>query len=299
MQRLFKATELGFTIFCLILYSGGPLAVIVSGGASEGDASVGEPEFAAVRNVFLLTYIVTVGLLLPKWQKALYLLIKEKFVLLLTGLVLISILWSFLPSLTIQRSVALLGTTLFGVYLATRYSLKQQLHLLAVALGFVILLSFLFAVLLPKYGVMGGIHAGAWRGIYTHKNVLGKMMVLSSSVFWLLATSTKKINLLCWTGFGLSVLLLLLTRSTSSLLGFMIIVSLIVAFNLLKWPGKVAIPVILFGLAVVEISALLMLFNLEGFFGAFGKDASLTGRSDLWPAVPHHDWQAAVAGLWL
>jgi hypothetical protein len=94
--------------------------------------------------------------------------------------------------MTIARDLALVGTSLFGLYFATRYSLEEQIQLLSSMFGIVIILSFLFAIALPKYGIMDGIHAGAWRGIYNHKNVLGKVMVTGVIIFYFVLSVPKK-----------------------------------------------------------------------------------------------------------
>lgn len=285
MRKILESLEIGFAITSLILYTGGPLTVLLSNGASEGDLPEVPLEFAQIRLVFLVNYIITFGLLMPRWRKVLYLLAKEKFILLLITCVLASIFWSFLPGLTIQRSVGLLGTTLFGAYLATRYTLRQQLELLTWTLGTVVAFSFIFAIALPKYGIMGGTHAGAWRGIYNHKNVLGKIMVLSAALFWMQVTGIQKNRFWLGCNLSLSILLLVLARSTSSLINFVIIVSASCAFRVLKWRSKFAISAILLLLALIASLSLFLFSNAESLLTLTGKDASLTGRANIWPAV--------------
>lgn len=285
MRELLIKAELAFTVIVLILYSGGPLTVLISGGASEGDKENITPDFALIRLIFFLSYVVTAALLLPNWRRAAYLLVKEKFILSLVFLSLVSVLWSFIPALTIQRGVGLIGTTLFGVYLATRYSLKQQVRILAWTLSIILFLSFIFAIALPKYGIMSGIHAGAWRGIYTHKNVLGKIMVLSTALFWMFITTSKKTQPWLWFNLGFSLLLLALSKSTSSLVGLVILISISLVSRPIRWSAKLAIPTICFLLSVITSVLLLTVSNLEAVLNLAGKDTTLTGRTNLWPAV--------------
>lgn len=285
MKKLLIKAEFAFVIIALILCSGGPLTVILSGGASEGDGGKAEPDFSLIRSIFLAVYFVTAMLIIPLWRKAAYLLIKEKFILLLTMFTLTSCLWSFLPNLTLQRSIGLVGTTLFGVYLAARYPLKDQIKILGWTLSLIILMSFTFAIGLHQYGVMGGIHAGAWRGIYTHKNVLGKIMVLSTTYFWFRISYSRTIDWRFWLGCCASILLLVLARSSSSLVNFLVLTFTSFAFQTLKWRDRFAIPAILFLLAIISASAFLVTLNLDTLLGFVGKDATFTGRSDLWPAV--------------
>ena len=49
----------------------------------------------------------------------------------LVGFAGISIFWSVEPEVTLRRLVALLGTTMVGVYLASRFTLRDQVSLVA------------------------------------------------------------------------------------------------------------------------------------------------------------------------
>ncbi|WP_424097677.1 O-antigen ligase family protein [Moorena producens] len=273
-----------FTTVSLVLYSGGVLTVILSGGRSEGDV-IQEFDSSLSRLLFVLIYLVTFFLLTLRWKKVLYLLSKDRWLSLLVGIAVISVFWSSEPTTTINRAVALIGTTLFGVYLASRYTMKEQLEMLGWAFGVAILLSFLFIVALPKYGIMGGVHAGTWRGIYVHKNVLGKVMVPSAVVFLLLAIRGKKNNLLLWGGFGLAVILLLFTTSKTALVSLIIMLFSLYLYRMLRWRYDLLIPAI-FAMTTFGGSVLIWLLdNADALLGAIGKDATLTGRTKLWPFV--------------
>jgi len=174
---------------------------------------------------------------------------------------------------------------LFGLYLASNYSSKKQLQLLGWSFAVSIILSFIFAIALRKYGVMGGIHAGAWRGIYTHKNWLGRMMVLGSGVLFLLANDARKHRLITWIGLSIAFLLVLLSRSSSSLLNTIIVLSTVSASRALWLHTKLLIPVVVSAIAFGAIFSLGATSFAETVLGSLGKDLSLTGRADIWPFV--------------
>lgn len=224
MKKFFHLVERGFAVLSLVIYSGGPLNVILSGGASEGDGAELPSSYPLIQVVFLISYIITFLLLIRQWKQVFKILNKEKTILLIVGLATISFIWSYIPAVTLKRSVALIGTTLFGTYFALRYSIRNQLQLLGWTFGLIIMLSFLFVGILPEYGVMGGpFHEGLWRGIYTHKNILGRIMTLSAFTFFVFAASTRKISFIFWCGFGFSLSLLLLSTSKTALAGAAII----------------------------------------------------------------------------
>ncbi len=286
MRKLLLLAEQGFTVLSLMIYTGGPLTVILSGGASEGEAAFTDAnDNSLIKLILLLNYLISFFLLIIRWKKVLCMLSKDRFIWVIVGFAVASILWSYSPDKTLARVLALVGTTLFGLYLTTRYTLKQQLQLLGWMFCLVIVLSFIFGLALRQYGIMGGVHVGAWRGIYNHKNVLGKMMIMSASIFLILAIGTKKNRLFLWCGFGISLILVLLSRSSSALLNFIIILTAFFVFRTLRWRYELMIPGLIV-LAMVGGSLFLGITdNADALLGSVGKDATLTGRTDLWPLV--------------
>jgi exopolysaccharide production protein ExoQ len=197
----------------------------------------------------------------------------------------LSFFWSDAPELTLRRSIALVGTSLFGVYFASRYSIKQQLQLLGWTFGIAIVLSLIFVVAVPHYGIAGGIHAGAWRGIYSHKNGLAKKMVMSTIVFLLLTMNTTRHRWLMLGGVSLSIVLLILARSTTALATMLLVLSALPLYRALRWRYSVMLPGILAFLTVAAIGGLWVMNNLETVLTAVGEDMTLTGRIGIWPAV--------------
>ncbi len=285
MNKRLLFAEKAFTVISLIHYSGGPLVVILSGGASEGDESGGSSDFALIQLIFLVFYLITFCLLVLRWKKVIKIITNNKLIWLLIGLAVFSSFWSYSPDLTKSRILALIGTVMFSVYLASRYSLKEQLELLGWTFGITIFMSFLFAVGLPRYGKMSGVHFGAWRGIYNHKNVLGKIMAPSAIVFLLLALKAKKTSLLLWGGFGLSILLIILSKASSPLLNLIIIIFSTFFFRILRLRYDFMIPTLLAISTISTILYTLVSANAAAIAALFGKDLTLTGRTNLWPLI--------------
>lgn len=290
-----RIAEYIFTIVSLVFYTGGPLPVILSGGHSEGVLETATSDFALVKLCFQLIYIITLFYLAPHWKRAVYLLIQDKLILLLMTIIIFSILWSASPEITIARSVAVFGTTLFGVYFATRYSLKQQLHLLGWTFGLVGVMSILFALGLPKYGIMQGTHAGAWRGIYTHKNGFGAIMALSTTIFLILGYSDRQKNWIFRTGLFVSIALLLLSRASSPLIYLFVIALVFFSLKVLAWEYRVKIAIVCLFTALGYVLATWCIAQAEAVVGIFGKDLTFTGRTVLWSSV----WELIQKQPWL
>lgn len=286
MKKPLVFVEQAFTAIALLLHTGGPLNVILSGGYSQGDRQIAEPDFGLTRNLYLLTYLVVFCLLTIRWRKVIYVLQRDRYIWVILALVILSFFWSEIPGRTLSRSFSFTGSTLLGVYFATRYTLKQQLQLLGWTFGLVVGLSLVYALLLPKYGIMGGVHAGAWRGIYTHKNNFGKMMTLSSIVFTLLLTSGQKQRLWFSLGLGLSIMLLLLSTSKGALVNVVAMWLVIAVCRLFRL--QYHLLVVSLGSIAIVSGAISLWFveNLESIVvDVLGKDLTLTGRTDLWMTV--------------
>jgi O-antigen ligase len=294
MYKILRLAEYGFTVFALLFYTGGPLPVILSGGRSEGLLTT-QPDYTLMNLCWVAIYIITVFYLAPHWKTAAYLLVKDKWILLLTIIIFLSSSWSVNIDLTVARSIAVLGTTLFGVYFATRYSLKQQLYLLGWVFGLAIILSIFFVVALPQYGIMQGIHAGAWRGIYTHKNGFGAIMELSVITFLIFIISNRDKNWFFYTGILVSTILLLLSRSSSPLIYLIVLMLAFIISQVFRWEYRSRLVALSLFTTLGFVLVIWSVDQAEKIASIFGKDLTLTGRTELWGPV----WEFIQKKPWL
>ncbi|MGB3533507.1 MAG: O-antigen ligase [Microcoleaceae cyanobacterium] len=284
MEKFLKYFEPSFTVLALIQYSANWLPLLLSGGASEGDGTdINSFDFRLNVLVFLLTYIISGVLLLLRWKKFIIFLKKGSIIWIMIGIALASYFWSDFPARTLKSCVGLIGTTLFGVYLASRYTLKEQLKLLVYAYGIIAVMSVLFAIALPRYGVEQVIHAGAWRGIYNHKNLLGRGMTMGGIVLALSPSLfEKKDRLWCRIGLAITCLLLVMAKSSSSLINFTLLMISLSAYRVLRFRYLLLIPALI-GLLTLSATVFQIYTDYaEELLGLIGKDPSLTGRTDLW-----------------
>ncbi len=284
LKNLLNKFENIFVVVSIFLYSADVIPLILSGGASEGDGfDYASANLSLNRNLFLLNYLIAFALLALRWKKSLAFLQGNYLFFALTALLPVSYLWSAMPDETLTGSIGMIGTTLFGIYIASRFTLKEQLRLLCVVYIFLIALSLLFTVLLPQYGIMGAVHAGAVRGIYTHKNLLGKSMVFGVAIFLIYAKSMRSSNWLPWLGMGGAFALILLSSSSSSLLNATILIAVVLSAQMIQLRGKNLF------LSLILLAALLFALSqwflpiVEAIVTSLGKDMTLTGRTDIWP----------------
>ena len=293
-NNLFINIEKWLTVLVILIYQGVVIELILSGGSQENELveSVSTP----MRIAFLLTYIITISLLCLRWKRIIYLFSRNWFIWALILLPVLSLCWSFERDITIKNSFTLVCSSLFGIYLTSRYSIKEQLQLLSWSFYIIIVLSFIFAIALPKYGLMGDFHQGKWRGVFAHKNGLGSAMVISIIVFLIRGYGDLKKNAVVWISLGLSIILLLLSSSTSALVNCLILVSAFFIVQILRWSYQIMIPTLI---ALIIISTCLnfwLVNNASVFFNAVGKDATLTGRTELWQLVWDMIWKQPWIG---
>lgn len=299
MRALLKSAEKVFTILVLLLSTGAVLSVVRVKGESELE---GDP---LLQILWIGSYGITLCLLAVQWRGFTRIPRKlDKIILILTGIAVFSYFWSTSPQLTLRRSVALIGTTLFGVYLATRYNPREQLRLIAWALGIGAVLSLLFAVFLPTYGLDPLSHLGAWRGVYPQKNTLGRYMVLSSLVFLLIAFSSSRHRWIAWSGLFLSVGLLVMSTSKTSLVVLLTVLILLPFYRAIRWSYTLSIPIFITGILLLASIVILFTAEAETILGFIGKDLTLTGRTDLWGVVftmiQQRPWLGyGYSGFWL
>jgi exopolysaccharide production protein ExoQ len=293
-NKLLSLLEYGFGVGSLLVYSGGVIVLVTSGGQQEYEDIAYDNSL--IRIAYFTIYGITVLLLSLRWRKTLQTLRQDYWIFSLVLLAGISFIWSFEKSNTLKDIFTITGSSLFGLYLASRYTLKQQLELMSWTYGIVIVLSFIFAVAIPKLGIMGAAHQGKWRGVFSHKNGLGQSMVYSFLAFMFLTYQTKKYKLLMWVGMSLSVLLLLLSASTSSMFNLFILVVVFFVLYIVRLPYLLMMPVIALIITAGEAFYLWSLDNSGAIFNSVGKDATLTGRTDLWQLTTDMIWKQPWIG---
>ncbi len=127
MKKLLIGAEYLFTVVTLLIYSGAILDLVLSGGAQENQSL--DFDSSLIRIIYFFLYIATLFLLVLRWKKTLYILSKSYCFSILVIFASISIIWSFESATTLKNSFTLIGSSLFAVYLSSRYTLKEQCSL--------------------------------------------------------------------------------------------------------------------------------------------------------------------------
>jgi exopolysaccharide production protein ExoQ len=259
-----------------------------SGSGGYGGAAQDQQFFqsnstpVAVRLITLLIWVICFyGILtyLPRVIKTAW---EMKTITALALLSIVSVLWSQDPGLTFLKSILLVSGLLFTYYLVERFTPDEQMQLMLVLGAAILVISVLISVALPQYGVD---IAGAWRGLFNHKNRLsrGALLLLPPALI-LPARGFQRLTRALYILLALACIGLSQSRTgwivTAAYLGFFLSLRLFARF---KKKDMVSILLVLVGcfgyILWIVIDNFAMLTRL------MGKDPTMSGRTQIWSAI--------------
>jgi exopolysaccharide production protein ExoQ len=286
--KITKEEILVLVVFCCFATQMFPVLFLDDGGPTQDIKE-------SLRYAWIPAYLAILALVLPRLPLLLAGARRAPLIVLLNLFCISSALWSVAPQDTARRSVALLLSTIFGLYIGVRFAQVRYLRLVALVFGVIVLASFAFALWPGQIGIMTAPEdlAGSWRGIYPHKNLLGRAMILALMVLAVIAPRFPSWRKYIRLEFLLAIALLLLSDSkTSLIIGIVVAAAYGVVFLLRRRSHhKPALMIAgLLALPVVVVAA----FNLDAIFELFGRDATLTGRTDVWDLI----WEEIQNRYW-
>ncbi len=234
-------------------------------------------------SITLLIYLVTLVLLALHCKGWIGIFLREWPLVTIGALATISAIWSEAPIVSLRYGVGLLFTFLFGVYFAVRYSLKQQMRLLASVLGICIVCSFIFGLFGLGTSFDVDIGVAGWYGAFTQKNSLGMMMTLSTLVFLFWKRIDPDHSGIASLGVLGSITLVLLSRSLTSIVTVAFLLALL---PYLRWIARAGRRRFVAGIVCLASAALFSLAYLVTHVSTVtaltGKGMTLTGRLQIW-----------------
>lgn|GEM_PF-1221848 len=210
-----------------------------------------------------------------------------------------STLWSVDPPTTLARSFALVATSAFGYFLGHYFDLRSLIRLLAINASLILGISTVLIFAVPSIGIDDtDAWRGAWIGAFTHKNSFGAAVATSILVlFYAMLTNRGLLRLVFGAMLGLAFVLLVGSLSSTSLV--MSIVGMLLAVGFVMWQKArgLSIAILLASCVAAPILAMILaqidLFGL--FLDAVGKDATASGRTDIWYLA----WPYITDRFWL
>jgi O-antigen ligase len=232
--------------------------------------------------VWFVVYVFIAFRLIPHYRQVIALLRANMCLLLLVLLAVSSIMWSQDPSLTLRKGVALVATTLIGIDFAIRYSVRDQLRLLCIVLGLIVLLGIVTELVFPALIPNADFDTKAWHGVMAFKNDWARIVVLAAVAWFSRPRRSARDYLVVASVTVVAFGLIALAHSAGALVILLALLLLSKISGGLRWkPKKLAAAGLASALVLFPMSYI-ALHNLDEVTAVLGRDASLTGRVGLW-----------------
>jgi len=235
-----------------------------------------------MQSLWVAIYVMVAMRALQHRRLVLQIVRANTLLVLLVLFALFSALWSEDPNLTLRRGIAVLATTVFGVDLAVRYSVREQLRLTRITLLLAITLSIvvdtLFHGLIPT---VDSAYSSAWNGIFGQKNDFARIVVLATLV---ILTKTRRAPWNVMTAIAALAISYALIAASQSQTGLVVLTAmwlLMLGFQVCRRRWTALIPIGVIGALIISCVVPLG-WHLEALSGWLGRDPTLTGRTVIW-----------------
>lgn len=239
-----------------------------------------------------LLVIGALGFIGLRWKKVLHQLPTGKYLLAFVVILWLSQYWSIDVYKTKTDVMLVIESTILGIYIATRLNFKEQTRLLTIMFGLASVLSIFYVFAMPSLGIMNGPKVsgdlqGTWRGIYNHKNAMGRVMSVGGLLLLIKPFTTQKKKWIPWVIFLICFQLILGTNSKTGLVGFLFIVVLSPISRIFRWNMAVGIPLYICAILLGGVGAVFLGDNWDAALGSLDKDPTLNGRLPIWEIMVH------------
>lgn len=240
--------------------------------------------------LWAMIYTATILRCLTVWPDYLRLLSRNWAYLLYPAVVLASIVWSISRGSSVVGGIQISMSTLIACYLGWRFSPRQLMMMVFLTMlgGSAASLLNMFTGWLgsPRFSLVGGL-----QGIYANKNTLGHtslLMVLVAITLRLLPPVTVPawVRWLAPWAAIMGLYAVVMSKSMTAIVLIPVYLGLLLLLNrkmLAPWVRHIALMVAVLVVALVPV--LMALANTDPMtllFDLTGKDATLTGRTQLW-----------------
>ena len=270
--------EIAIAALLLILFSEGFVTRLIAPEQEVEGSTI-------LRLMWLPAYGFIALLALKNAKRFGLVIINTPFLIALIIMASVSCLWSIDPALSFRRGIAISFTTLFGLYLAARFNWRELLLLFGGVWFFLAITSLVAGVLFPDFARMSEVHVGAWRGMWWEKNAMGGHMARASFIMMFLAVVDKRRRPLWVIGIILTAALVLLSTSKTALVGTLVGALVILVGAWMRRGPVTALSIGWAGVSFTGSVFLALIIAPEVVFGLLGRDATLTGRTDIWSAL--------------
>jgi len=273
------------------------IAMLLFSEALLGPLFAPDPDVIGADGLRLLwppVYLATAGLALLRFRQFSSALRASWIFWVPVALAVASTVWSVDADATLRRSIALVFTTGFAVVLAARCDERALLVAIGWVFGLLMVGSLAMSVLVPSIGVDEGVHAGAWSGLWGEKNTLGGNAARAALVFAALAARGPKARWWWMSLLGLAALLAVASTSKTGVVALLAGLAVFVGALAARRDARAFVAIAGFAAVAAIFLGTALIADPGSVLELLGRDASLTGRTDIWAlaldAIRDHPW---------
>jgi exopolysaccharide production protein ExoQ len=313
---MLKILEKSFVVFAMLYFAGALIVILQPDNLPQPDEPAGNMSMVMMRaadkgndqdptqkknKIKIATqvgiYGITFFLILFNLREFMRLFLKHPWLWLLLVMAVGSVVWSDSPGFTLRRSLVLLASTCFGVYLAQRYTMREILRMLWIVGVIAAIGSLIVVWRKPDMGVASGATAGDWQGLFGQKNTLGRFMAFEVMACGIGVIAEKGVwRWFCIFGVLICLPLLIMSKDATAYLVLPVLLLLLPLFQYARKHSLVRMTAFLstLGATVVGI-VFLMIIDPQKILLLLGKNSTLSGRTDIWSMV----WDKFLQRPWL
>jgi exopolysaccharide production protein ExoQ len=279
-MRLLRKFENVYVVFTMLFLANG----IIPRSVGENDQAGQQQAVPGDRILLGLVYLILAGLVFVHWKEILRGLRQSGWIVALCGLAVASSAWSFDMQFTARRSILLSAMTLFAIYIASCFDWEEIVNLFGWMSVVVVVGCAFMAIFVPYYGISHDIHSGAVKGLFPHKNIMGRQMAFALLTLWL----GKPKALPEWFRYCMmagACVLLLSSRAATSAVLVVICIGMYPLLLLMRLPRRRTLPLWVPLAPVFAMGVAIAIRYSSVALEIVGRSATLSGRTTIWDMV--------------
>ena len=238
--------------------------------------------------ISIITIYIILGLIALKKINIAKELVNRKIIICFNLFILFSNFYSITHNITLINSIIFTGITIYSFMLCSLYKEEQFIRMLNKYFIISILGSLFFILFIPNKGMMLDDRSFlASVGVYGHKNILGRYMVIGFFVLIYQANICKNrlYKIINYISAALAIYLIISSKSSTSIV-YLILLSILYYFIIKKNSINFLANITLICSIILTIFTLLSaqprLYSLFSNISLAGRDLGLTGRNIIW-----------------
>lgn len=234
----------------------------------------------------LVIYALALALIVLRWGRTKTVLSRNLLVVAAIALPFVSLMWTVDSDTTLRRSLAHVLSGVFCLYIVSTVSFEDLFRRLTLVFLIGAIASFLYVAAAPGMALhVGGYLDGSWRGVYGHKNELGRIASIGIVISLFAVDRNRLEAAIRLSALAASVVLLILSQSITNWLTVASLGAVIPAAYWLRTTrisSGVRLSVFVL-LALVCAGA--VVWGAGPVLEALGRDMTFSGRTTLWRGV--------------